>query len=77
MAQASRTSLKEAGLFPSPEVPTIWTNSAKSVVVLIHVDDLVMSGMNEELDKVVARLMTKYNLAVEGGNKLSRLEIMR
>ena len=66
--------LMEAGLLSSPEVPTIWTNVTKTVVALIHVDDLVMAGVTEELDKVIAHLKTKYNLAVEEGNKLSFLK---
>ena len=42
--------------------------------MLIHVDDTAMTGTEEELDKLITFLKTKYKVAIEEGPKLSFLK---
>ena len=41
---------------------------------MIHVDDMVMTGEDEELEKVEAFLKKKFQLKVESGAQLSFLK---
>ena len=69
-----KQTLKEANLVPCTEAPTVWSNKEKTVVLLIHVDDIAMTGTDEELEKLTTFLKTKYKVAIEEGAKLSFLK---
>ena len=47
-----KQTLKEANLVPCAEAPTVWSNKEKTVALLIHVDDIAMTGTDEELEKL-------------------------
>ena len=61
-------------MLPCAEAPTVWSNKEKTLALLIHVDDIAMTGTEEELDKLTTFLKTKYKVAIEEGSKLSFLK---
>ena len=69
-----KSKLKAAGLLQCTESPTIWTNSSKTLSLMVHVDDIVMGGIESELDRVETFLKQHYNLTVESGESLSFLK---
>ena len=56
------------------EAPTVWTNESKTVAILVHVDDMVVTGTDETVKEVVQCLHGQYNVAVEEGDKLTFLK---
>ena len=69
-----KATLKDGGLLQCAEAPTVWTNREKTLALMIHVDDMVMTGEDEELEKVEAFLKKKFQLKVESGTQLSFLK---
>ena len=65
-----KATLKEGDLLQCAEAPTVWTNREKTLALMIHVDDMVMTGEDEELEKVEAFLKKKFQLKVESGAQL-------
>ena len=61
-------------MVPCAQAPTVWSNKEKTVALLIHVDDIAMTGTEEELEKLTTFLKTKYKVAIEEGAKLSFLK---
>eukprot|EP00435_Cladocopium_sp_Y103_P052141 s939_g16.t1 len=69
-----KSKLQAAELLQCPESPTIWTNSARTLTLMVHVDDIVMGGIEEELERVESFLKQHYKLNVEKGDTLSFLK---
>ena len=69
-----KSKLKAADLLQCPEAPTIWTNSSRTLSLMVHVDDIVMGGIESELDRVETFLKEHYKLSVESGDTLSFLK---
>lgn len=68
--------LKEANLVPCAEAPTVWSNKEKTVAWPTHVDDIAMTGTEEELNKLTSLLKTTTMRPsrVQEGAKLSFLK---
>ena len=69
-----KATLKEGDLIQCPESPTVWSNSSKTLALMTHVDDMVMTGEETELERIENFLKQKFKLAVEGGSNLSFLK---
>ena len=69
-----KATLKDSGLLQCPEAPTVWTNASNTLTLMTHVDDMVMTGEDMELEKTESFLKQKFKLAVETGNQLSFLK---
>ena len=69
-----KSTLKDGGLLQCPEAPTVWTNASKTLALMTHVDDMVMTGEDAELEKIESFLKQKFKMAVETGNQLSFLK---
>ena len=70
----NKETLIEADLIQCPEASTIWTNKNKTLVILIHVDGMVLSGTEESLEFIKGFLQNQYKIAVEEGNNISFLK---
>ena len=57
--QHLKGTLLEAGLKQCPEAPTMWSNDTHTLAVLIHVDDLIIPGMDEAMDELLNKLKEK------------------
>eukprot|EP00435_Cladocopium_sp_Y103_P056405 s2101_g19.t1 len=53
-----------------PEAPTVWVNKEKTLVILIHVGDMVLTGTPESLKYIKDFLQLKYKVAVEDASKI-------
>ena len=43
-----KATLKDGGLLQCAEAPTVWTCREKTLALIIHMDDMVMTGEDEE-----------------------------
>ena len=66
--------LLEAGLKQCPEAPTMWSNEAHTLAVMIHVDDLIITGKDEAMDGLLDKLKEKYKVSIETGAKVTFLK---
>lgn len=57
--QHLKGTLLEAGLKQCPEAPTMWSNDTHTLAVLIHADDLIITGMDEAMDELLNKLKEK------------------
>ena len=72
--QNLKGTLKEAGLDQCPEAPTVWGNADKTLALLIHVDDLVITGTDEAMNSLIGKLEEKYKISVERGSHVDFLK---
>ena len=63
-----KATLKDGGLLQCAEAPKVWTNPERTLALMIHVDDVVMTGEDKELEKIEAFPQKRFKLAVESAH---------
>ena len=66
--------LQGAGLKQCAEAPTVWSNDSHTIALLIHVDDLIVTGTDEAMDSLLRNLEESYKVSVEMGNQVNFLK---
>ena len=56
------------------EAPTVWTNSDRTMAILVHVDDMVVTGTDDTVKELIQCLHGQYKIAVEEGDQLTFLK---
>ena len=72
--QKLKRTLIQAGLHQCAEAPTLWSSKEKDLGLLIHVDDMVIGGEPQAVDKLVEFLKSQFKISVEDGDKISFLK---
>ena len=72
--QNLRSTLKAAKLVQCMEAPTVWTNSDRTMAILVHVDDMVVTGTDDTVKELIQCLHGQYKIAVEEGDQLTFLK---
>ena len=62
--------LLKADLVQCLEAPTMWTDKSNTLALLVHVDDVILTGTQDALKKVTDALEKEYKIALEDGNRL-------
>ena len=72
--QNLRSTLKAVKLVQCMEAPTVWTNSDRTMAILVHVDDMVVTGTDDTVKELIQCLHGQYKIAVEEGDQLTFLK---
>ena len=75
--QRLKGTLLECGLKQCPEAPTMWGNDDRSIALLIHVDDMILTGADEAMEGLIKKLEDveeKYEVSVEKGDRVNFLK---
>lgn len=63
--------LQSAGLKQCKEAPTVWGNDDHTIALLIHVDDLIVTGTDSAMEPLLQKLKESYKVSVEMGDQVS------
>ena len=72
--QHLKGTLQGAGLKQCAEAPTVWSNDTHTIALLIHVDDLIVTGTEEAMSSLLQKLEESYKVSVEMGDQVSFLK---
>eukprot|EP00435_Cladocopium_sp_Y103_P035391 s358_g9.t1 len=72
--QNLRSTLKATKLVKCMEAPTVWAIPDKTMAILVHVDNMVVSGIHETVTELVQCLHGHYKIAAEEGDSLTFLK---
>ena len=64
----------EADLHQCVEAPTMWADSTHTLALLIHVDDMILTGTEDAMAKLLDKLKEKYKVSIDIGPKVSFLK---
>ena len=66
--------LERGGLRRCPEAPTVWFNDKKSVILLSHVDDILLSGVERDVCSLVTSIQENFKVSIECEEKVNFLK---
>eukprot|EP00435_Cladocopium_sp_Y103_P034981 s351_g9.t1 len=74
--QHLKGTLKSAGLEQCVEAPTVWGNKDHTITLLIHVDDLIVTGTDMAMEALLKHFEESYKVSVETGEQVNFLKRM-
>ena len=74
--QHLKGTLVDCGLKQCPEAPTMWGNDDHTIALLIHVDDMVLTGTDAAMNELIEKLEKKYKVSIERGDQVNFLKRM-
>ena len=72
--QHLKGTLETAGLKQCREAPTVWGNDESKIALLIHVDDLIVTGTDSAMESLLQKLKESYKVSVKMGDQVSFLK---
>ena len=66
--------LERGGLHRCAEAPTMWGNDEKTVVLLSHVDDILLSGVEVDVVKLIESIQENFKVSIENEEKVNFLK---